>query len=512
MRNTAHSLLFFALVLAATTLALSGSASAATIKTDKLQYAQGEAVVVTAANNAGTNAGFYMSCSGVFFTLSDQTGRTLPVLNPAIKAPCERKALSPGESVSYSWNQKYFQQVASGYRQAQAQPGNYRVVFNAESDPKPVAATFSITASLPSATPTPSPSGGVTIATNKAAYQQGETVALTATNRGTAGVQYNLCFRFFNILDASGNQLQIDPNYGRPCRILTLEPGEAVTDNWDQFYYGSKTGGRAQAPSGTYAARFNAVDLSINARTDFAILGGPTPTVTPNPTPSPSPTCGLGDFCGTSTNGPCAADSDCVRDGCSAQVCRSAADGPVITTCEYRACYDANRYNAGCGCVAGQCQWRPNSCAPKPTPSTTSTTTPTPSPSPTLPPHCGNKVCEPKLGETPLTCPQDCPGTNHCGNGICEPQLGETPNNCPLDCRKVQCEKWQEGKCAIIQCGDGFKFNSCTFCRYVPRGSGDSEGGGEVTDEQAPGPSSQPQHLTDIVAGWLNGFGAMFGR
>ncbi len=52
-------------------------------------------------------------------------------------------------------------------------------------------------------------------------------------------------------------------------------------------------------------------------------------------------------------------------------------------------------------------------------------------------PHCGNGLCEPQLGENPLTCPIDC--GHSCGNGICEPQYGENPRTCPVDCRGPIC-------------------------------------------------------------------------
>lgn len=62
-------------------------------------------------------------------------------------------------------------------------------------------------------------------------------------------------------------------------------------------------------------------------------------------------------FCGTSTNGPCLEDSDCVSGGCSGQVCQSKTEKPIATTCEYRDCYDAGKYDVGCSCNDGKCQW-----------------------------------------------------------------------------------------------------------------------------------------------------------
>jgi len=63
-------------------------------------------------------------------------------------------------------------------------------------------------------------------------------------------------------------------------------------------------------------------------------------------------------FCGASTGGSCSKDSDCISGGCSGQVCQAAAEPPVITTCEYRECYNAQAYGLSCGCVSGGCAWR----------------------------------------------------------------------------------------------------------------------------------------------------------
>jgi len=62
-------------------------------------------------------------------------------------------------------------------------------------------------------------------------------------------------------------------------------------------------------------------------------------------------------FCGTSTNGSCTEDEDCVTGGCSGQVCQGRTEEPVITTCEYRDCYRAIDYGLGCKCVDKKCQW-----------------------------------------------------------------------------------------------------------------------------------------------------------
>lgn len=62
-------------------------------------------------------------------------------------------------------------------------------------------------------------------------------------------------------------------------------------------------------------------------------------------------------FCGTSTQGVCDSDADCVTDGCSGQICRSASEQAVITTCEWRECYDDKKFGVKCSCIGGGCRW-----------------------------------------------------------------------------------------------------------------------------------------------------------
>lgn len=66
----------------------------------------------------------------------------------------------------------------------------------------------------------------------------------------------------------------------------------------------------------------------------------------------------LESFCGTSTGGACSADMDCIRGGCSAQVCQSRFEEQIITTCEWRDCYDAHDYGVLCACEEGACSWQ----------------------------------------------------------------------------------------------------------------------------------------------------------
>lgn len=62
-------------------------------------------------------------------------------------------------------------------------------------------------------------------------------------------------------------------------------------------------------------------------------------------------------FCGTSTYGNCQAESDCITDGCSGQICKSVYEDSYVTTCEMRDCYNNELYNLECSCVENKCQW-----------------------------------------------------------------------------------------------------------------------------------------------------------
>jgi len=64
------------------------------------------------------------------------------------------------------------------------------------------------------------------------------------------------------------------------------------------------------------------------------------------------------EFCGFSTKGDCLTNEDCQVGGCSGQVCQSKNEEPVISTCEYRPCYNADQYQLGCLCFNSQCQWQ----------------------------------------------------------------------------------------------------------------------------------------------------------
>ncbi|WP_290623350.1 MULTISPECIES: eight-cysteine-cluster domain-containing protein [unclassified Archaeoglobus] len=63
-----------------------------------------------------------------------------------------------------------------------------------------------------------------------------------------------------------------------------------------------------------------------------------------------------GGFCGWSTHAECSSDDECVVTGCSGQVCAGKGE-QIVTTCEWKNCYDAKKFGVVCGCFNGKCQW-----------------------------------------------------------------------------------------------------------------------------------------------------------
>jgi len=70
-----------------------------------------------------------------------------------------------------------------------------------------------------------------------------------------------------------------------------------------------------------------------------------------------SPRKELGGFCGWSTKASCKTDDDCLKGGCSNQVCQGKNEKGIITTCEWKECYNADAYGLKCGCFKNKCQW-----------------------------------------------------------------------------------------------------------------------------------------------------------
>ncbi|MCF7861745.1 eight-cysteine-cluster domain-containing protein [Candidatus Woesearchaeota archaeon] len=63
-------------------------------------------------------------------------------------------------------------------------------------------------------------------------------------------------------------------------------------------------------------------------------------------------------FCGSSGLESCDKDDDCVKSGCSGQICMSTEKaGQILSTCEYKECYNAANYDLTCGCYEGKCAW-----------------------------------------------------------------------------------------------------------------------------------------------------------
>jgi eight-cysteine-cluster-containing protein len=63
------------------------------------------------------------------------------------------------------------------------------------------------------------------------------------------------------------------------------------------------------------------------------------------------------EFCGISLKGECKEDEDCIISGCQDQVCQSAHEKGITTSCAYEGCYIAKDYNMSCQCVEGKCAW-----------------------------------------------------------------------------------------------------------------------------------------------------------
>ncbi len=87
------------------------------------------------------------------------------------------------------------------------------------------------------------------------------------------------------------------------------------------------------------------------------LVDNETETETATPEDTPKSNTPQEEFCGWSTQGNCSTDADCVTGGCSSQVCQSTFEDPVMTTCEYKECYNAALYDMECKCVEGACQW-----------------------------------------------------------------------------------------------------------------------------------------------------------
>lgn len=61
-------------------------------------------------------------------------------------------------------------------------------------------------------------------------------------------------------------------------------------------------------------------------------------------------------FCGSSTYSDCNIDNNCKVGGCSGQICGATSE-ELISTCEYKDCYNYEFYKYECKCVDQKCQW-----------------------------------------------------------------------------------------------------------------------------------------------------------
>lgn len=76
---------------------------------------------------------------------------------------------------------------------------------------------------------------------------------------------------------------------------------------------------------------------------------------------------------------------------------------------------------------------------------------------------CGNGVCQPAKDETPVTCPQDCPG---CGDTYCDEEAGEDSTSCPGDCGTCT-PQGCSGRCGTVGDGCGSMID-CGTCSCTP--------------------------------------------
>jgi hypothetical protein len=210
----------FAAALTASSMSAPTS-SGAYIYTDKANYAVGDTILVTLANK-GTNYVSYTLCGGVFFSAADASGNELLVTNPLLGRPCSVGNLYLQQSISYKWDQTYFDRSGQVHSLSE---GTYTVMFEG------VTATFTV--GKPSTT-----SGTLTVYTDKRAYALGETVTVTAYNGGKTDVTYGACNAYSFYDSQNSRLLPNDPL--APCMAIAyvLKPGEKIViGEWSQYYY-----------------------------------------------------------------------------------------------------------------------------------------------------------------------------------------------------------------------------------------------------------------------------------
>ena len=63
-----------------------------------------------------------------------------------------------------------------------------------------------------------------------------------------------------------------------------------------------------------------------------------------------------GNHRGTSSNGPCSSDSDCITDGCNGEICRSGSEEGMMSICVYDPPYPKD-LGCSCRCSENKCMW-----------------------------------------------------------------------------------------------------------------------------------------------------------
>jgi eight-cysteine-cluster-containing protein len=332
---------------------------------DEEFYTLGEQVAVT-AYNGGSTVVSYMDCDGVFYSMRSNSMQ-LYITNPILGRPCQVKNLSPGQTISHTWNQQLYTRLGEQYP---ARSGQYSVHLESASD------SFAI---LGAGEPTPPPGNNPYAIYFASGWNLFSVPLLPAVKLKDSTCAAASFWEYTNgayrRVDASG--LAGGKGYwfraSAGCS-MTFEGSGVLTpalyhvglvQGWNligapsqsiDFYRISRNCGITSGPW-RYDSRLSryvasqALEPGVGywvKATGACTLSLPLVEPSPVPTifPTPIPTAIV--LCNTST--------DCVVDGCSGQVCRSRNSDSIITTCEWKAeyaCYTAS----GCGCIGGQCQW-----------------------------------------------------------------------------------------------------------------------------------------------------------
>jgi eight-cysteine-cluster-containing protein len=114
---------------------------------------------------------------------------------------------------------------------------------------------------------------------------------------------------------------------------------------------------------GRPAAESPAADPPVGSPPVNAEGGPDQPASTPGGTPADLYAACKDRVEGAGSAGECTTDADCVRTGCSSEVCVAKSAGQGMSTCEVLPCFAALDT---CGCHEGQCSWRLKASVPTP--------------------------------------------------------------------------------------------------------------------------------------------------